>query len=422
MIKEIQKRPFVRPLFIWIAGIVLQSYQIVGSFSYLLLLFPVVILLISCVPGNSCKGTPAYSGRWIWGMVFISLLLFVSIQTTAYHENKPVTSSSGRLQELAEITRQHLLEPFNNLSLSDTEKSVLATITFGKVQSMPREVRKQFSITGVAHILSVSGFHVAIVCSFLSMLLSVFCRNHIGKWLKYIVMIALLWTFTAITGLAPSSVRAAIMLTLYLTGRQLRYTTDGYNTLAASAFCMLTYNPFYLFDIGFQLSYIAVWSILFLQPRLNRLLIVRNPLLSTPWGWVTVTLAAQAGVTFVCLYYFGYFSMVFLFTNLPLTLIATLLIPITLLWVFLPDWLFISAWLQFCIEKLTHSMMWIVDVFSRIPGSTISFRFSFVMMFLSYVSLLLLLTYVVNKRPRLLLVSMFSFLIVLFLMLIDTYL
>jgi competence protein ComEC len=422
MIKEIQKRPFVRPLFVWIAGIVLQSFVPVGFYSFLFLLFPVVVLLASYLVGNRYQMAPVYGGRWVWGMAFISILLFLSVQMTAYHEGKTAATSPNRLQELTKAMQQRLIEPFDRLSLSDADKSVLAAITLGERQSMPRVVRTQFSVTGVAHILSVSGFHVAIVCSFLSMVFSFFCRGHMGKWVKYVLTIVFLWVFTAITGLAASSVRAAVMLMLYLTGRQLSYMTDGYNTLAASAFCMLVYNPFYLFDIGFQLSYMAVWSILFLQPRLDRLFIVRNPLLSTPWGCVTVTLAAQAGVTFLCLYYFGYFSLVFLFTNLPLTLIATLLIPMALFWIFLPPGFFLSAWLQFCIEKLTYSMMWIVETFSRIPGSTVTFHFSFVMMLISYLSFLLSFVYVINKRPQLLIGSLLLLLIVLILMLIEKYL
>ncbi|MDR1402586.1 MAG: ComEC/Rec2 family competence protein [Tannerellaceae bacterium] len=422
MIKEIQKRPFVRPLFIWITGIVLQSFVPVGFYSFLLLLVPAVILLASYVSSSRRQTEPVYSGRWVWAIMFVSILLFLSVQMTAYHENKTVTASPNRLQELAKAMQQHLTEPFNRLSLSDAEKSVLTAITLGKVQPTPKAVREQFSVTGVAHILSVSGFHVAIVCSFFSMVLSFFCRGHTGNWVKYALIIVLLWIFTAITGLAPSSVRAATMLMLYLTGRQLRYTTDGYNTLAASAFCMLAYNPFYLFDIGFQLSYIAVWSILYLQPRLNKLLAIKNPLLSAPWGCVTVTLAAQGGVTFLCLYYFGYFPVVFLFTNLPLTLIATLLIPVALFWIFLPPCFFLSAWLQFCIEKLMYSMMWIVETFSRVPGNAVVFHFSFVMMILSYIALSLSFIYFINKRPRLLISSLLLMLIVLFLMLIDKYL
>lgn len=102
------------------------------------------------------------------------------------------------------------------------------------------------------------------------------------------------------------------MLSLYLTGRALRRVTDGYNTLAAAAFCMLAYNPYYLFDVGFQLSYLAVFFILFLVPRFKEWIVVRNPLLAMPWEWITVSIAAQIGTALLCFYYFGQFSDSFL--------------------------------------------------------------------------------------------------------------
>jgi len=312
---------------------------------------------------------------------------------TTLHERRPTKDTPNKIQIVAKKLQQTLLIPVEKLSLSDTEKSVLSTITLGYRENMSREVRRQFSMTGVAHILAVSGFHVAIVCGFLSFLLSFLSVNNIGRWICYILTILLLWLFAALSGLAASAVRSAIMLTLYLTGRQLRRKTDGYNTLAASAFCMLVYDPFYLFDIGFQLSYLAVYSILYLQPKLKKVIDVRNPVLAKPWDWITVTIAAQTGVSFLCLYYFGQFSLVFLLTNLPLTFIATLLIPLTLLWLILPAWFPWMEWLQQGIEILTRSMMWIVDSFSSMSGSTISFRFTFEVLILSYLFLVLLLLY-----------------------------
>ena len=169
-------------------------------------------------------------------------------------------------------------------------------------------------------------------------------------------------------GLGGSSVRAALMLTMYLMGRMLDRRAERYNILAASAFCMLVYEPLYLFDIGFQLSYLAVLSILYFQPRLQALIKVHNPFLRTPWGWVTVTLSAQAGTTFLCLYYFGQFSTVFLLTNLPLTFLATLLIPASLVYMFLPEWIPGYGWLQVGVEWLAHGLLWVVDAFSRVRG------------------------------------------------------
>ena len=191
------------------------------------------------------------------------------------------------------------------------------------------------------------------------------------------------------------------MLTMYLTGGVLDRRAERYNILAASAFCMLVYEPLYLFDIGFQLSYLAVLSILYFQPRLQALIKVHNPFLRTPWGWVTVTLSAQAGTTFLCLYYFGQFSTVFLLTNLPLTFLATLLIPASLVYVFLPEWI------------------WVVDAFSQVPGAVFSFRFDFPAMLVAYGMLLSILLYGHTGRSRYLLVILFLLLIILLVRVIE---
>ena len=345
MIKELQIRPFARPLLVWIAGIMLQTVFSCCTYSWVLLLLPVIILTTA---GLVLRGQELLS-RW------------------------------------AREEQQRLLEPIAKLNLTDEEKSVLATITVGYRQAMSREVRNRFSATGVAHILAVSGFHVAIVCGFLSFLFSFLPRNGCCRWIRYISLLVLLWGFAAITGLAVSSVRAALMLTMYLTGGVLDRRAERYNILAASAFCMLVYEPLYLFDIGFQLSYLAVLSILYFQPRLQALIKVHNPFLRTPWGWVTVTLSAQAGTTFLCLYYFGQFSTVFLLTNLPLTFLATLLIPASLVYMFLPEWIPGYGWLQVGVEWLAHDLLWVVDAFSQVPGAVFSFRFDFPAMLVAYV-------------------------------------
>lgn len=406
MIKELQKRPFARPLLIWISGILLQVF-IPWRISFFLLIFPTSILIYLYTRRRKSSEIYDYEARWLWGGVFLSLLLFFSMQKTAgsFRESseKPVLTS---MQRLATAARQELLKPFDRLNLTEKEKSVLATITLGYRETMKREVKRSFSAVGVAHLLAVSGFHVAIVCGFLSLLVSFLPRNRTGRSVRYLLTVSLLWIFAAITGLAASAVRAALMLTLYLTGRLLRRKTDSYNTLFAAAFCMLVYQPFYLFDIGFQLSYLAVFSILYIQPRLNGLIVVRNPLLAVPWGWITITVAAQLGTTCLCLYYFGQFSAVFLFTNLPLTFIATLLIPAALLWILLPAACPGYGYLQIIVEELTRGMLWIVEVFNRVPGAVFSFRFDLYSMLLGYGILIFALLYIKERKPRLLLVAL----------------
>lgn len=419
--KELRKRPFTRPLFIWITGILLQAVFDCRMLSLLLILLPLSIILLSYLAVDKGNRNCSYESRWVWGAVFLLLLLSLSIQRTAYWQQRGERPVSSTMAELAGRGQEHLLQPFEKLHLSDEEKSVLATITIGYREGMDRGVRQNFSTAGVAHLLAVSGFHVAIVCGFLSLALSFLPKNGFYRWLRYLLTVGLLWWFVVLTGFAASAIRAGLMLTLYLTGRVICRKADSYNTLAASAFCMLAFDPFYLFDIGFQLSYLAVLSILYLQPRLQQLIEVKNPLVSAPWSWLTITLSAQAGTTLLCLYYFRQFSLVFLFTNLPLTFLATFLIPAGLLWILLPAGCPGYEWLQWLVERLTHAMMQIVDVFSRVPGATYSFRLDLLSTVLGYGAILTFLLFVQTRRPRLLIVSLILLLFILFDLLIARF-
>lgn len=386
MIKEIQKRPFVRPLLLWITGILLQPWLPLERWSFILLLLPIGILFYVF---THTKGQMdlAYHACWVWGTIFVALLFFLAVQATFYTQQKGYLFAFNIPgQESLGLLKNRLLASFDQLALSEKERSVLQTVTFGYKQELAWETRQQFSMTGVAHILAVSGFHVAIVCSFLSWLLFFLPASGWGNRIRYIVTILFLWIFVILTGLSPSAVRAGIMLSLYLTGKQLRRRADGYNTWAAAAFLMLVYNPWYLFDIGFQLSYLAVLSIQLFVPVYTRWEI-RNPLVAIPWNWMILSLAAQTGVTFLCLYYFGYFPLLFLLTNIPLTFLVTLLIPVTFLWLFLPSWLPGYGWLTGIVEGLCHSMTWVVEAFSRIPHSTLIIRFDKVLLLLSYAGL-----------------------------------
>ncbi|MFQ6928737.1 MAG: ComEC/Rec2 family competence protein [Parabacteroides merdae] len=274
---------------------------------------------------------------------------------------------------------------------------------------------------GVAHILAVSGFHVAIVCGFLSFLFSFLPRNGCCRWIRYISLLVLLWGFAAITGLAVSSVRAALMLTMYLTGGVLDRRAERYNILAASAFCMLVYEPLYLFDIGFQLSYLAVLSILYFQPRLQALIKVHNPFLRTPWGGSRLLCRhRRARLFYVCIIS-GSFRLSFLLTNLPLTFLATFVDTGKFgFYMFLPEYGFLEyGWLQVGVEWLAHDLLWVVDAFSQVPGAVFSFRFDFPAMLVAYGMLLSILLYGHTGRSRYLLVILFLLLIILLVRVIE---
>jgi competence protein ComEC len=412
LINDVQKRPFVRPLIFWITGTVLQLCFPLQRASILLFIGVAVFGVLSFfISGESFS----YRFRWVWGAVFAALLVFLSIQRMALAEQETGHATEQRvlLRKAGELQEQ-MVNKLDSLHLSDEEKSVLATLTLNYRRSMPRSVSAQFAVTGLSHLLSVSGFHVGIIAAFINLILSVLSeRVAFSRYLRYILTILGIWIFAYTTGLATAAVRAAIMISIYLAGRMLGRKPDKYNTLAAAAFCMLVYNPLYLFDIGFQLSYMAVFFILYLQPRLSSLIDVRNPLLASPWNTLTITVSAQAGTVYLCFYYFKQSSAVFLFTNLFLSLLATVLIPTTLLWMTIPPWLPEAGILRWAIETMMSFLMWVVERFSSIPGAAVPVHFDFFTLVLSYVCSGAIMLYFRFRKYSMLFVSLLTLLVIL---------
>lgn len=405
MYEEIIKRPFVRPLFLLMIGITLYALLpywalVVLSAVILLSLFPIVLLSLILPDGES-----SYGYRWVWGSLFSLILIAISI-TICHLSGELANADVGLftyLKSAAADVQLYLVDRMEELDLPDKEKSLLATLTLGYRQALGHEAREAFSLAGVSHVLAVSGFHVAVVSAIISTLCSFMPRRGALSLFRYSIQIMALWIYVFITGLAPSAVRAAVMITIYIVGRAIHRRSDGYNTLAASAFCMLVYNPAYLFDIGFQLSYMAVLSILFVMPRLQAMVDVRNPLLAIPFSWILISIAAQVGTALLCFYYFGRFSLVFLFTNPPVSLISTILIPLALLWMIYPSGWFGCGYIKIAVERLVNSLSDVVDIFARMPFASVEFGFGLMELLLGYAIIVLMLLYAKFHLPKLLL-------------------
>ena len=201
------------------------------------------------------------------------------------------------------------------------EQAILRALAIGDRSGLSRELRAAWRDSGAMHLLALSGLHVGLLYALLHRLLSLLGGSRPAR-LRSIVVLGLLWTYALITGLSASIARAVLMITFYEISAFVTGGRDGLSALAGSAFLLVLFDPESPRDIGFQLSYTAVLSILLLHPRLKRLLHTRSRLLTRVWELLSVSLCCQATCGLLAWFYFGNFPAYFLLTTLlaiPLT-------------------------------------------------------------------------------------------------------
>ncbi len=212
--------------------------------------------------------------------------------------------------------RDKLLKILMDEGISGDEYAVVSALLIGYTDKLDPELIKNYQGSGVMHILSVSGMHVAIVFAVMNLLLSFFNRMKYGRIPKALILLLFIWFYAMITGLAPPTIRAAAMFTFIVIAKASRKRTNIYNVLAASLLALLIWNPYYLLDVGFQLSYLAVIGIVALYPSIYYRYAPRYWLSDQIWSLLSVSIAAQL-ITFpLSLYYFHQFPNYFLLTNL----------------------------------------------------------------------------------------------------------
>lgn len=248
------------------------------------------------------------------------------------------------------------------------ENAVAKGLILGDRTSIDSEVSRKFGNTGAMHVLAVSGLHVAILVQILTYILALF-RKWISKKRALICALVIVWIYAAITGFSPSVARSALMFTLLAGSTLHEKNYVPLNSLALSAILLLFWNPHYLYDIGFQLSYLAMVGIfLFYQP-LSKLFYTRWKWVQTAWEGTMVGIAAQIMTLPLTLYYFHQFPNYFILTNLGLMIFSFLVLAFGIA-------LFATAWIPLLPKLiallLTFSltaMLWIIDFVDSIPGS-----------------------------------------------------
>jgi len=255
-----------------------------------------------------------------------------------------------------------------NLIDNHFEGNALALINallLGQRQELSEEVYRDFAAAGAVHILAVSGLHVGIIMLLLQFIFKPLERIKNGKILKIIAVVSCLWAFAIIAGLSPSVLRAVLMFSFLTYAMESNRPTSTLNTLFASAFVLLVIEPNLLFHVGFQMSYLAVFSIFWITPMVAKFYEPRFYIDKLFWGIFTVTIAAQIGVAPLSIYYFNYFPGLFFVTNLVVLPFLGILLGMGILVIFLASTNLlppsVSEGYTYLLDSLVSLISWIAS-------------------------------------------------------------
>ena len=238
-------------------------------------------------------------------------------------------------------TRRHTLqsravERLERLGLKGKDGAVVEAISVGNRRALTTELRDAYARAGASHILAVSGLHIGIVFIFFNLILWWLPLLHHGQIIRAVTVIVPIWIYAAICGFSPSVVRAALMFSALQMGVATSSRYVSLNALAATAFVMLLYRPDYLYDISFQLSFIAVLSILLFGVPMMSLLRTRSRVVNVLLSTVVIGVAASVATMPLVLYTFGRASIVGVLLNPVVILGAYVIVVVSIIWIAMP--------------------------------------------------------------------------------------
>jgi competence protein ComEC len=250
-------------------------------------------------------------------------------------------------------------------SLDAETAPLIMALILGQQQDINPSISKDYQLAGAVHILSVSGLHVGFLVLVFQFLLKPVPNTRKYRLFKMLLLVTSLWFFGCLAGLAPSVLRSVTMYSFVIVGQYLRRTVNIYNTLCISAFIILLFDPNALWDVGFQLSYLALFFIVWLQPIFKKMYAPKTKIGCYFWDLTTVSLAAQLGTFPLSLFYFHQFPCLFIITNWiilpPLTLVLLLGLLAVLMASFNGSLDLISSILLFTVKTLNSCIHWIAQ-------------------------------------------------------------
>lgn len=312
---------------------------------------------------------------------------------------RPLNNTKETLAIRAKILQQQLASRFAKYIKNESNLGTVKALLLGERSSLDPEVKSDFAKSGIMHILAISGLHLGIISLLVSRITQGLKRFRYGVIFQLSILVSVLWSFALITGLSASVVRAALMFTIFSIGSAIGRRHFGIHGLIVSFFILLLFNPLYLFQVGFKMSYAAVFAILWLYPEFKKIINPKLRITRLVWDTLSVSFIAQLGVLPISLYYFNSFPVYFLLANF---LILPCIAPIIGLGIFSlignivhPEFTFGFKILEWSVNTISSLAEWV----SRLPNAQIEpIRISEVQLTLSYLLLIGLIIVLKHKK------------------------
>ncbi|WP_288946538.1 ComEC/Rec2 family competence protein [uncultured Porphyromonas sp.] len=303
-----------------------------------------------------------------------------SIETLAPMITRPLTSI---LQHWRYLLR-HQFETLASDYIPWEGRGLIYAISLGDRSLLPSSLKRQFTDSGVAHLLALSGYHLGVVAWIASLLIGWALWQYEWRYLRYLLLFIVLLAYTLFSGASTATVRAFLLSALLIGGKVLTRPTDPIQLLSLVFLVFIVINPFAYYSIGLLLSLSAVWGIYSFFPLFKRLLNPTNRLLQWLRDLICLAVAAQIGVLPLLFYNFGAAPLVFIWSNIPLVFISSLLIPLALVAFLLTaifDW--VPSFLLEMLRLMTGWMHSVTSLFSHDP-MTLTLQFDSIALALYY--------------------------------------
>ena len=279
------------------------------------------------------------------------------------------------LRAKAEQCQRWLHQRYIKMGVHEPELGILSALTLGYREELDKDIQQSFSASGAMHILAVSGLHTGIVWGMIVWILTL---GGLAKplheqrvWQSTLILLTLwaLWGYAFITGLSPSVMRSALMVTVVEVGWLFRRNSNSINNLSAAAVIILFINPLALWSVSFQLSFAAVTAIILVAQRMQQRVIIHGKVWQYIGGLLIVSVAAQIGTLPLTLHYFGQTSNYFALTNLVVIPAAFVLLLLGI-GALMMSWCIVGEWLADAAQWCTYGLRTFVQWIESLPYST----------------------------------------------------